>query len=272
MNKGFRAIVIPAVGAAAGLFAGPSRFRRYTTTGVGFAALVTLVLLATGWGSAAASSISSVLVTNTANNPIPVTPTGTVPVHEQSTAKVAEQNLDGNGNIKVHEQGTANVNVAGTPSVALASSGNTVKIDSNQNTVKIDSAGSGPISTQAADNPAFSPVARGALINFPDTDLASAVTVYTVPAGNELVIEQVSLFATLPLVEGSIFVQAGGHSAFFTVPLTVDGATGRDNSGDIQTRIYADPGSDVICEAELSQISPGRYANCNISGYLVPTS
>ena len=52
------------------------------------AALVTVIFLATGWGSAVASNISSVFVTNTAADPVPVQATGTVPVHEQGTANV----------------------------------------------------------------------------------------------------------------------------------------------------------------------------------------
>lgn len=95
---------------------------RYVTAGVGFAVLVTIVLLATGWGSAVASNIGSVLVANTASNPVPVTPTGTVPVHEQGTAKTQEQNLDANGNIKVHEQGTATVNVTNTTALPVSGS------------------------------------------------------------------------------------------------------------------------------------------------------
>jgi hypothetical protein len=100
-------------------------FWRYVTAGVGFAVLVTLVLLATGWGTAVASSLSNVFITNTSANPVPVTPTGTVPVHEQGTPNVKvtnttplpvqETNTDAQGNIKVHEQGTADVNVTDFP-------------------------------------------------------------------------------------------------------------------------------------------------------------
>ncbi len=85
------------------------------------AAVAALLLFVTGWGSAAASSLFSVFVTNTSSNPVPVQAVGTVPVHEQGTADVnvtnttampvADTNTDANGNIKVHEQRTANVNV-----------------------------------------------------------------------------------------------------------------------------------------------------------------
>jgi hypothetical protein len=73
-------------------------FKNYLTAGVGFAMLVTIILLATGWGSAVAAQISSVIVTNDAAHAVPV----------------RDQNTDANGNIKVHEQGTASVNVTNT--------------------------------------------------------------------------------------------------------------------------------------------------------------
>lgn len=57
----------------------------------------------------AATPFESVIVANTANNPVPVTQTGTVPVAQMGTANVNVTNLDANGNLKVHEQGTASV-------------------------------------------------------------------------------------------------------------------------------------------------------------------
>jgi hypothetical protein len=60
------------------------------------ASVATIVLFVTGWGSAAASSVSSVLVTNTASHP--------VPVQEQGTPHVAQS-------------GAWNVGISGTPSV-----------------------------------------------------------------------------------------------------------------------------------------------------------
>jgi hypothetical protein len=71
--------------------------------------LVMAVLLVSGWGSAVASSVSSVFVTNTSANPVPVN--GTVAVTSGSPLGVREANTDANGNVKVHEQGTASVNV-----------------------------------------------------------------------------------------------------------------------------------------------------------------
>jgi hypothetical protein len=77
---------------------------------VAAASLAGLILLATGWGSAVASQISSVFVTNTTANPVPVQAAGTLPTHEQGTASVNVTNTS----VPVHEQGTALVRSADT--------------------------------------------------------------------------------------------------------------------------------------------------------------
>jgi hypothetical protein len=84
-----------------------SKFRTWGLSVVTMVSVATAVLLVTGWGSALGGTITSVLVTNTASRPVPVTPIG--------TAKVTVQNVDATGNIKVHEQGTANVKVSNFP-------------------------------------------------------------------------------------------------------------------------------------------------------------
>ena len=118
-----------------------SKLRRWGLTVVTMVSVATVVLLVTGWGSAVAASVSSVIVANPASNPANVKVTNTTPlsvqesntdtngnikVHEQGTANVNvtntsvpvhDTNTDTNGNIKVHEQGIANVNVTGTPTV-----------------------------------------------------------------------------------------------------------------------------------------------------------
>jgi hypothetical protein len=55
-------------------------FKSYVGAGVGFAMLVTIIFLATGWGSAVAAQISNVFVTNDASHPVPVREQGTVGV------------------------------------------------------------------------------------------------------------------------------------------------------------------------------------------------
>jgi hypothetical protein len=80
-------------------------------TVVTMVSVAAVVLLVSGWGSAAATSVSSIFVTNTTSHPIPV--------HQQGTVNVHETNTDANGNIKVHEQGTANVAQSGTWNVGI---------------------------------------------------------------------------------------------------------------------------------------------------------
>jgi hypothetical protein len=60
-------------------------FKSYVTAGVGFAMLVTIIFLATGWGSAVAAQVTSVFVNNDTAHP--------VPVHEQGTATVHVNNF-----------------------------------------------------------------------------------------------------------------------------------------------------------------------------------
>jgi hypothetical protein len=226
-------------------------FWRYVTAGVGFAMLVTIVLLATGWGSAAASALLNVVVTNTASNPVPVTPTGTVPVHEQ---------------------GTANVNVTGTPSVALASSGNTVKIDG---------AGSGPLQTKAADNPAFQPISASCEII--DSLNGFGCDLYTVPAGKELVVTTVSVNGLFPGSSDTlahVFIARkinGDTTPAFFIPVSFHGAASCAGcistdvyfSGGTATQFYADPGTTMVGVGGLQSGNENIEAGFDIEGYLV---
>jgi hypothetical protein len=174
---------------------------------------------------------------------------------------VREQNVDAQGNIKVSEQGTPQVSLTGDPRVGLDPNlGNTVKIDSNANTVKIDTAGSGPIQTQAADNPAFTPVVV-------TTPVGSAVnTLYTVPPHEVLVIQEFSAETISPLYPdpGLRYVYLNTPSKF-ALALTSP-ASDRISIGSMQTTIYVQPGADVTC----SLLTNPDDGFCSISGYLVP--
>lgn len=119
-----------------------SKFRRWGLSALTMVSVATVVLLVTGWGSAVAASVQSVIVANTANNPVPVSvgslhtdTNGNLKVAEQGTPTVHVDNTDGNGNVKVHEQGTANVNVTNN-SLAVTSSDHTQIIASGENVVQ----------------------------------------------------------------------------------------------------------------------------------------
>jgi hypothetical protein len=98
-----------------------SRLGRWGVTVVTMVSVATVVLLVSGWGSALAANVSSVFVTNTASNPVPVHEYGTANVKVTNTTPlpVSETNTDANGNLKVHEQGTANVAQSGTWNVGI---------------------------------------------------------------------------------------------------------------------------------------------------------
>jgi len=117
-----------------------SKFPRWGLSVLTMASVATLVLLVTGWGSAIASSVQSVIVANPVSNPANVHETGTANVNVTNTTampvnaknlntdtngnlKVAETNTDANGNLAVHEQGTASVKVTNTASSPLPVAG-----------------------------------------------------------------------------------------------------------------------------------------------------
>lgn len=121
------------------------------------------------------------------------------------------------------------------------------------------------------------PVVQQASFTLADGDGAAAANIYTVPSGHELVIEQVSIGAAFNsgqrLSSAAIHVVGGGQEAVFLVPQdnAVDSTDGLTHSaGDIQTRIYADPGTTVSCSANRSGTVGGGFGSCSISGYLVP--
>lgn len=192
-----------------------------------------------------------------------------------SVQTVREQNVDAQGNIKVAEQGTPSVSLTGSPRVGLEPTlGNTVKIDPNVNTVKIDPT-AGAIPTTATDNPAFSPVVTSARAEWAEGQFVTSRVVYTVPSGRELVIEQISIVTEEDL--SAAFFQVLGTEgspvsfALSTTPQLTSGGSPAGSIGDMQTRIYAPPGSDVVCQAERNTIfREFPIADCSISGYLVP--
>jgi hypothetical protein len=59
--------------------------RKYGMTVVTMVSVATVVLLVTGWGSAVAAQVTSVLVTNDASHPVPVTQQGTANVNVTNT-------------------------------------------------------------------------------------------------------------------------------------------------------------------------------------------
>jgi len=124
-----------------------------------------------------------------------------------------------------------------------------------------------------ADNPAFQPfqaTASGAIGN------SALVTLTTVPANKRLVIEYVSLSASVPTgqkVTGTVTTALQSGFATFAVTVAPQGSDGfKDYYAASQlVRIYADPGSDVSAECvRVPPLGTGT-GTCSfaISGYFV---
>jgi hypothetical protein len=151
------------------------RLTRSVIVLVGLSGSIGLVLLTTGWGSAVASNISGVLVTNTSSNPLPVDGTVTI-----------------GGSPTVHVAGDSTVSVGNTPTVNLAPGGNTVSIG-NSPLVRID--------------PSSNVVQVAPVVPFSESSIQGSVTMsgtgqenfaFQVPAGQVFVIQHISAEISVP--------------------------------------------------------------------------
>lgn len=98
---------------------------------------------------------------------------------------------------------------------------------------------------------------------------------YTVPAGKELVIEQVSFSVTLPKNENlpEVDFLANRNPTWITSmhKAPANGST-TAITGSQLTRIYADPGSGVECVFTRYPTTGFGQAECDFDGYLVNAS
>jgi hypothetical protein len=155
------------------------------------------------------------------------------------------------------------VTVGNTPNVKLDPTGNTVQL-----------AAGASVKTSAADNPAFQPVQSAGGEEWVDGSPLVSVVVYTVPAGKELVIEQVSFRGDVPTGEDiyQATLSAGGlsHPNFLNVIHQAPQSSALTSiSGSTLTRIYASPGDGVFCDFIRYPATGTGSAACAISGYLV---
>ena len=181
------------------------------------------------------------------------TPAEAVPVAVQGTPSVTVL-----GTTSVAVQGTPSVTVQGTPSVTV---GNTL---------------SQPVPTRSVDNPARQPVQRTGLVIIGTADQIEEQTLYTVPAGKRLVIEEASVRAQLfaGVSQAMVFLRSnGGGFGGHYVPLTSVGAL--DGFGTVLVgtellRGYADAGTavDVSVTINTASGSGGRF-EITLTGHLV---
>jgi hypothetical protein len=71
-----------------------SRLGRWSVTVLTMVSVATVLLLLTGWGSAVAANVSSVLVTNRPSNPVPVQQQGTADVKVTNTTPMSVKSGD----------------------------------------------------------------------------------------------------------------------------------------------------------------------------------
>jgi hypothetical protein len=133
-----------------------------------------------------------------------------------------------------------------------------------------------PVPTRSQDEPGLQPVQRTDLVIFAAGEQVKDKTLYTVPAGKRLVIEEASVRAQLftGVSQSMVFLRAtGGGFGVHYVPLTsvgpVDGM-GTVLVGTELLRGYADPGVNVDASVTLNTASGsgGRF-EVTFTGHLI---
>ena len=146
-----------------------NKLRNYLLlTAFGFAILVG-TLLFTGSPPINAANKQDVRVINTTSEPVPTAAQGTTAI-------------------------VGTVNVGNTPTVNLAS-GSSVGLDPSNNTVQLGNTMANPVPVRDVDNPARQPFQKGTFYFLNDGESSKGTTLFFVPFGKRLVIEQVSTFA-----------------------------------------------------------------------------
>lgn len=237
------------------------RMRRYGSTLLATTSLVTIVLLVTGWGSALAAQVSSVLVANTSSNPVPVQAVDTVPVHEQGTASV---NV---GNFPSTQQVGGSVSVSNLPATQQVSG--TVGIASGSNGV------------QEANSVAVHPfrVVGGAPFGAGNPGAFNAVKdLFTVPAGERVVVTYASMWVNVPADEHALVHLsnlAGEFLAF--IPLIDAGnfnvsAPSEFLNGSCLVSLVYNPGEHIVVRAFRSEGDGDAIGGveASLTGYTVP--
>ena len=122
-------------------------------------------------------------------------------------------------------------------------------------------------------------VAYGQFRGIPTSDRVAGDD-FIVPAGATLVIERLTLRSTMALADQVGFVEArvttSGDTISHVFPVATDqaslpaGSTQKIASYAWSTRLYADPGSEVLLNLNSIEGSPGGVVVYTLSGYLVP--
>jgi hypothetical protein len=160
--------------------------------------------------------------------------------------------------VPVAVQGTVPVALQGTPSVTV---GNT---------------SAQPVPTRSADDPALQPVQRTGLLLIDPGEQIEDQTLFTVPAGKRLVIEEASVRATLfgGVSQAMVFLRSsGGGFGGHYVPLTSLGILDGFGTVLVGTEVlngYADAGTGVDASVTLNTAGgSGGRIEVTLAGHLV---
>jgi hypothetical protein len=131
----------------------------------------------------------------------------------------------------------------------------------------------GTVTVSSADNPALQPVE---VTHGGPTSTGGPGLLYTVPAGKELVVDQVSASSQQPIdapvPAALMYVNSGPDTLFRTnVPVAQSWSNLTENFfvGSEQTQFYAPPGSNLVCNLGFSSVGPTIIAYCSFAGHLV---
>ncbi len=229
-------------------------------------ATATLTVVLTDAGQVAAQAVKTqfVKVINTTDEPVPTLAQGTTNV-------AGTVGITGTPTVNAQQSGSWTVGITGTPTVGLAG-GSSILVDNNA---------ANPVPVRDVDNPARQPFqASGSTVvnaGFDDSCRFGLLTLTTVPAMKQLVIEDVSFWGGLPA--GQRFLQvtvnntAGGTPMRHYLPVALQAT---DISGTFDAfaasqpvRWYADPETDVFACFVRNATAGTGSAHWTISGYLV---
>jgi hypothetical protein len=208
---------------------------------------------------AAGGNLTSVVVTNTTANPVPVAAQGTT-------------NIAGNVGVTsmpaVSLAGGTTVGVSSMPAVSLDSTGNAVQV---ANTV------ANPVAVTNVNDAQQPFQAKTDVQLVVGSNVAGNVPLATVPIGKRLVIESMSLNGFVPAgqkLENAILTANCTGSATICVWSIVPTDEGPWSGSELfgafqQGRVYVDAGHTILASASRSDIIGAGTATINISGYLV---
>ncbi|HEV2201018.1 MAG TPA: hypothetical protein VGR73_14465 [Bryobacteraceae bacterium] len=166
----------------------------------------------------------------------------------------------------VQAMGSAPVTIQNTPLPVMG----TVGVNNFPATQDVNVTNTMPVPVTAADNPAFHPMQEYATGTFDSSGLCTT-TLATVGSGKRLVIEYASAQVVSTTGQKLFFIdiKASGVFNFLAPSYQADNGTVSSFMASQATRIYANPGTDVVGQASGPTTMAGSTCAFSFSGYLV---